>query len=100
MKSHHQLVEEWKEQSRKEQIGYWGDNEPSEKMSFAVWQKENDDFLERAMLAAARGAAEAGKVEAHIKTNSLDMFSHGKEIGHNIAISQSERQLEDYFKEI
>lgn len=80
--THQQLVEEWKEKVRKEWDQYGN----------GVFGKRLEDVLnliEEAQLAAAKGAAEAGKVQRR-------PYEHHW----NAAKSQSERQLKDYFKEV
>lgn len=90
--SHQQLVEEWKEKLRQE----W-----NARFAFSSnWEDDIKGFLEAAMLAAAKGAAEAGKVHNDKEPPENDTELHQYFRGRNGAISQSERQLEDYFKEI
>jgi hypothetical protein len=94
--THQQLVEEWKEKF-------------TEFLNRGVWTRTQLlNKLELAMLAAAKGAAEAGKVEKRILPPKKDDGTLGKslieltalsqKVSFNTAISQSESQLEDYFK--
>lgn len=59
-----------------------------------------EDFLTNAMLAAAKGTAEAGKVEMkneHPTEWGVPVETYGYEQEYNSAVNQSERQLSEYF---
>lgn len=100
MKSHQQLVKEWKEKLKEE---FW-----FMKMHHVDKEQAMSVFVAFAF-AAARGAAEAGRVEKRKpyfigrQADTGAILHNGTidgQYGCNAAISQSERQLEDYFKEI
>ena len=82
--THNALVQEWKEMLLRTDMA----KEYPETFS------ELADWFELAMLAAAKGAAEAGRL-GEADTGNWDQVA-----GYNAAISQSERQLENYFKEV
>jgi hypothetical protein len=105
--THQQLVEEWKEKLKRwlNQDLEKNDEELLRHYAFAF-----QSFLQQAMSAAAKGAAEAGNVEAVsygndrlalIQPTPLQFSAaEFKKEGFNYAISLSERQLTDYFKEV
>lgn len=91
MKTHHQLVEEWKEKC----IARFGE------MDAHVF----NFFVEDAMLAAAKGAAEEARLAITKTIEELEsrgqLFNGTDSISRQetyTAISQSERKLNDYFK--
>jgi hypothetical protein len=102
--THHQLVEEWKDK-----IDKWLQRVLSVNPDQLL---RHCDFAFRGMLAmamreAAKGAAEAARVELVAaeknKSKYPDVRWQTENYGarqFNAAISKSERQLEDYFKEV
>jgi hypothetical protein len=101
MKSHRQLVEEWKGKVDEEFL----------ELLPRVFDRAAVKYLvARAMFAAAKGATEAGKVRqgaGHWEMDGeycIECQRNHSELDHhsswNAAISQSERQLTDYFKDV
>lgn len=90
--THQQLTEEWKEKLPQEfpQL-YHGYLQ-------GTFDKRIEEFVGRAMLAAAKGSAEAGRVQEFVPPIKLEPdFTTA---AYNLARSQSERQLDEYFKGI
>lgn len=90
MNTHKQLVEKWKEN--------FSSLDDHEKFHIA-----DNGFLDKAMMAAATGAAEAGMVEMkdeHPMEGDVPVETYGYEAEYNSAISQSQRQIAAYFEEI
>jgi hypothetical protein len=105
--THQQLVEEWKEKFDAEFV--CTGNRPNCKTPHApMLHGENAVkaayfFLDNFALAAAKGAAEAGKVkgfaDADLVSKERLPATRGVQEAYNAAISQSSRQLQDYFSE-
>lgn len=87
--THQQLVEEWKEILK----GVCGKLHVKDFLDGEAF-KRIEVVLDRAMLASAKGAAEATKLEPD--KNPKD----DTDFGWNTAIHKSERQLDEYFKGI
>jgi hypothetical protein len=99
--THHQLVEEWKTKF----FAQFPDIADRNDKNYIIV------FLKEMALAAAKRAAEAGKVEEskldpeflrRLTENSPDVVeaTESESDGWNAAIYQSERQLTDYFREV
>lgn len=90
--NHQQLVQEWKDR--------FGIEFKSRGKGFLL-DKKLINFMERLSLAAAKKAAEAQKpAKIHGRGTINDELQLHYDEGFNAAISQSERQLTDYFNDI
>jgi hypothetical protein len=93
--THQQLVEEWKEKFRKNNlVQVMRDAEDFNPNQYNLMERIAFDVLSDAMLAAAKGAAEAGKVGGMNDTPSITASAW------NGAVDQSDHQLENYFREV
>lgn len=106
MKTHAQLVQEWKEKLQEQIRLFFKEqtlaNVEEWNREIAPYLVKFDKILVSGMLAAAKGAAEAGRVEEKALDQYIapDSPSEYKIAGFNIAISQSAAQLQAYFKDI
>lgn len=109
MKTHQQLVEEWKKELGEFRIlRPLYDLTVEQEIAFNQHEKKIaslEDLFTHAMLAAAKGAVEAGRVEQEkVKeadfSNSGDVLEKGSAEGWNAAIFQSAAQIRSYLGEI
>ena len=121
--NHEQLVEEWKKKLHelchkhdtactrclicgREEYNW---DEPCEEgmheKPCGFWMEIHEKLFMQAMLAAAKGAADAGKVKRAIEHkisgfSDFDISTANEKLCFNSAISASEEQLKSYFKEV